>query len=336
MQGDVFLTSIFNESLLYSTIGIRADHHLAYSWGELVLEHSLVQSLQSVQESELAPEHLVQQASITFWQNDFTLRLGRFSLPWGLGTAFFPADALHHARSVDNDVRGFDGAAVIWTLHPDWTLSAALRTDTAVWTAADAPDREWWRELRYAFSLSAYPGDLAFFRGLELQTGSIYQHDQVFRSFGELAFGAGDAVIHSGFAYEGIGYDPAVTGSGPAEGVMSIAIGKGWAATAGMNYRLSGDLWQFVLLAEYMWVQESPVEYGSHFAYVQASLDSGADVQFELSGWGDIENSSGLVAGAIIIQPFDAVDFRLELAAEIDSDEGFGLQSGGCETRVYF
>ncbi len=148
---------------------LTGSHALTFDWGELSARHRL--TAESAGAGNYEWEHQVFQAAAAFWPGpNWTVTLGRQTLAWGRGYAFFPSDALHPERSPEGDAPGFDGGSVTWTVTPDWSVSAALRTDRAF----QAEDN-WWERLRGGGVLSGYAA------GIDAMASVVYERNRLLR-----------------------------------------------------------------------------------------------------------------------------------------------------------
>ncbi len=145
------------------------NHTLTFDWGEVRARHRL--TAVSAGAGNYEWEHQVYQSAAAFWPGpDWTVTLGRHTLAWGRGYAFFPSDALHPVRTPEGDAPGFDGGSLTWTVNPDWSVTAALRTDRAFQAEDD-----WWNRLRGGGVLSGYAG------GIDAMASVVCERDRLLR-----------------------------------------------------------------------------------------------------------------------------------------------------------
>lgn len=148
---------------------LKSDHTLSFDWGEAILRHRMDITSDTAGEQDL--EYQLFQASVSYWAGDaLTLRVGRHTIAWGMGYAFYPGDKLHPERTPKGDYAGFDGASATLILSPDWTMTGAVRVDRML-----SAENLWWKEARGALIFSGYV------LGVDLMAGCVGDYEDVLR-----------------------------------------------------------------------------------------------------------------------------------------------------------
>lgn len=276
---------------------LRAHHLLTYPWGEAVVRHRFrVTGESHIHDGQQILHHYLQQAALVMWPVEaLTIQLGRHSLPWGMGAAFFPGDALHPERTRDGEDRGFDGASGTWTFSPDWTIAVAGRVDTAVGSREESP-RYPLRHLRWAGLISGFMGTT------EVSASVVYQHEAVLRPAVGVSFPAGPVIVHGEAALEVIGTErstPDGTARGAGVGAADGTSTDGPAA-AGARYTIFTGSHAITLALEYLYTEQGPPlggdpRSGHHFLYPMISWEMDDRWYGDLSALVDVEKRHGQV-----------------------------------------
>ncbi|MFW6363963.1 MAG: hypothetical protein ACOC0D_08975 [Spirochaeta sp.] len=336
LRGEAELSVLQSRDGLVELLRIYGDYRVSYDWGEFGLRHNL----SAFPDQQLL--HQLNQAAVTVWPADaVTLRMGRFSIPWGLGYAFHSGDALHPPRTPAGDAPGFDGAAFTWTLTPDWGISAAVRVDTAHGTL-EKP----YRNLRWAGKVTGYIAEV------ETMLAAVYQPDTVLRNSAGVSYAVGPVVLHAEGAVEYIGDEQPgqpLTGGSPGNepaGFQSVSSSlavpdilgadTGWAAAAGANL---SQYWGDHLLsavAEYLYLSEPPAGFGAQAVYAQTGWEWDSRLSLEQTVLADISNRRGLLISAAVFAPYSALEISLEGVMSIEKSGGISSETGRISVRIFF
>ena len=369
---------------------LRLNHLLAYTWGEVVVRHRFTVPGNGIgfggsfgddglgsdsgftaddgavtdfgAAGELGVEgdplrHDLLHAALVMWPAEtLTVQVGRHSLPWGMGSAFFPADALHPVRTRYGEDRGFDGAGATWTISSRWTVTGAARVDTA--TAATSNPV---RDLRWAGLLSGYLGRV------EIMASAVYQPDTVLRPAVGLSFPLGDLILHgegslelSGADATGItdsgtpGAEASATVNGPAT-AAAPATAKGPAAATGMHYTVYAGIHAITFALEYLYTEQLPPASmtflqlspepdgegrtaGRHVLYPMISWDGDGRWSADCSALIDLEENRALVRVEVARHILDTLTLAMETILPVDERTGRDRWDGAARVsaRVHF
>lgn len=346
---------------------LRLNHLLAYTWGEVVVRHRFTVPGSGIgfggsldddglgTAGELGAEgdplrHDLLHAALVMWPAEtLTVQVGRHSLPWGMGSAFFPADALHPVRTRYGEDRGFDGAGATWTISSRWTVTGAARVDTA--TAATSNPV---RDLRWAGLLSGYLGRV------EVMASAVYQPDTVLRPAAGLSFPLGDLILHGEGSLELSGAEAPATANGPATAtgpatVNGPATAKGPAAATGMHYTIYAGMHAITFALEYLYTEQlSPASMtflqlspepdgegrtaGRHFLYPMISWDGDGRWSADCSALIDLEENRALVRVEVARHILDTLTLAMETILPVDERTGRDRWDGAARVsaRVHF
>lgn len=294
LYGDLELsTTVTRESLVTGTAAYF-NHRLSYEWGEATVRHRL-----SLYHGTDDLYHTLYHAAVVIWPADaLTVQIGRHSIPWGTGSVFFPADALHPERARLDDKRGFDGMSGTWTISPEWTASAAVRLDTAF----EAEERPL-QNLRGASVVSGYVGTV------DTVASVVYQHETVLRPAAGLSVPLGEVILHGEVAHELIGTSAAGEGDPDFNDVPNVedpAVSEvlslygiprdsGWAVAGGMHYTLFTGAHAITPAIEYLYTRQLATQFGRRYLYPYISWDADGRWTVDLSSLVDVEKERAVV-----------------------------------------
>lgn len=311
------------ETLITDTT-LRLNHLLLYDWGEMVVRHRL--TVFDLGDTEGDPlRHDLQHAAAVMWPADtLTVQVGRHSLPWGMGSAFFPADALHPERTRHGDDRGFDGASTTWTISPRWTMAAAGRVDTATGSTEEPL-----RDLRWAGLLSGYLGRV------DVMVSTVYQPDEVLRPAAGVSLPLGGVILHG-------------------EGSLELAGEKGPAVATGMHYTLFAGFHSVTLAVEHLYTEQLPPVFtgfselstmqaqhhptGRHFLYPMIFWEGDGRWSADVSALIDLEEARALLRLELARHILGSLTLAAEGLLLVDEDSGEGPREGIARfsARVHF
>jgi hypothetical protein len=325
---------------------LRLNHLMAYTWGEAVVRHRFTVAdlgagpgthLEADLGADLGADpdplrHDLLQAALVMWPTEtLTLQVGRHSLPWGMGSAFFPADALHPVRTRDGEDRGFDGGSATWTISPRWTVTGAGRVDTAR-AAVEEP----WRDLRWAGLLAGYLGRV------DVMASTVYQPDAVLRPAAGISLPLGDLIVHG-------------EGSLELSGVSSRE--RGPAGATGMHYTVYAGVHAITFAVEYLYTEQGappdpdatvpeatdpdatvPYTAGRHFLYPIFSWDGDGRWSADWSSLIDLEESRALVRLEVSRHILDTLTLAAEVIFPVHEKTGSDPWEGlaRIRARVHF
>lgn len=313
------------------TLGVgqlRADHRVYYPWGELSVRHR-VRSV-GVEGEEAPMVHLLDQAAITIWPvESLTVQLGRFSMPWGVAYAFFPGDAIHPVRTPRGDTPGLDGAAVTWTLTPDWGVAGVMRVDTA-YGEAETGDEEgktpWYRRLRWGAQATGYVGTT------ELVLAGVFQPEVLLRPSLGISPVLGPVVLHAEVALELIGEETQAQFDIP----DVLGGSTGWALATGGNYSVTAGRHTVTLVGEYLYSENPPEGFGNHVLYPHVTWNWDSRLGLEQAALVDISRERALLISTATWTLYDALELETEVTYGVDQASGFSGETVALTARVYF
>lgn len=372
LQGDLDMGVVLlrepvsGDRMLAGQAQLQLEHRLYYDWGEAGVRHSATILGSPAGAADAAafgggngvpdeagafgllpgtseqPLHRLHQASLVLWPSDYlTLQAGRFSLPWGVGVAFHPGDAIHPARTPEGDMPGFDGVAAVWTVSPDLVAAGALRVDTAYGITG-----QWYRELRWAGQISGY------WRELEVAAGVVYQPGVLMRSSLGMSLPTGGLVLHVEAAGELIGQEQVGTtddnelldGSSAGFGFgLPDLVGQrpGWAGAAGGSWSGYAGSHAVTAVTEYLYLSAPPAGFGQHGLYGQIVWEFDRRLSAEQSLLADLEGRNMLLLSTVTLGRWDALELQIGSVAAVDSllpvvSDNWQLEALRLSARVYF